>query len=95
MKKDIWAQIGSTFASLLFVSAMLQRYFPHHLQVRIERCFHKFANSFNPYIEIIFHEFSGEYLKRSEAYIAIEYYLSSKSTEVEVEFYVPFTNKAH
>ncbi|GMY13555.1 AAA-ATPase At3g28580 [Fagus crenata] len=81
MKKDIWAQIGSTFASLLFVSAMLQRYFPHHLQVRIERCFHKFANSFNPYIEIIFHEFSGEYLKRNEAYIAIEYYLSSKSTE--------------
>lgn len=78
---DLWTRLGSVVASLFFVWSMAQRYFPRHLQVLLQRRFQKIAKYFDPYIEINFHEFSGDRYQRSQAYSAIVHYLCSKSTE--------------
>ncbi|KAF3444737.1 hypothetical protein FNV43_RR14430 [Rhamnella rubrinervis] len=79
--KDMWTQLGSALASLFFVWTMLQRYFPPHLQLLIDRHFDKLAKYFDPNVQITFHEFPSDRLQRNQAYTAIEHYLSSKSTE--------------
>ena len=80
LMKDLFAQLGSSIASLMFIWAMFHRYFPHHLQSSIERLSDRFLNLFYPYIQIKFHEFSRDSFRRNEAYTAIETYLGSKST---------------
>nr|POE80214.1 aaa-atpase asd, mitochondrial [Quercus suber] len=59
---------------------MFDKYFPHHLRSLILSHAKKLTSFVYPYIQINFPEFTGEYLKRSEAYAAIETYLSSKSS---------------
>ena len=77
---EIWSLFGSKLASILFMWAMIQRYLPHQFHTLIERFSDKLANLFNPYIEVRFFEYSGSYMRSSEAFSAIGHYLSSKSS---------------
>ncbi|KAH7554011.1 hypothetical protein ACOSQ2_029319 [Xanthoceras sorbifolium] len=77
----MFAQLGSTFGSLFIVWTMFQRFFPLHLQTYVDKYLKRLVKFFDPYIQIKFYEYSSDRFRRSEAYIAIENYLSSKSTE--------------
>lgn len=77
---DIFANIGSIIASLMFLWAMFQQYFPYQLRNQIEKYSQRLVTLVYPYIQITFHELTGERLMRSEAYSAIENYLSSKAS---------------
>ncbi|KAK4603922.1 hypothetical protein RGQ29_012436 [Quercus rubra] len=74
---ETWSQLGSLIATAMFRWAMFDKYFPHHLRSLILSHTKKLTSLVYPYIQIKFPEFTGEYLKRSEAYAAIETYLSS------------------
>lgn len=77
---EMWAQLGSAIAGLMVISAMFQQYFPYQLRAYVERYIHKLVSFVYPYVEITFHEYTGERLKRSEAYTAIQNYLGAKSS---------------
>ncbi|XP_061367690.1 AAA-ATPase ASD, mitochondrial-like [Gastrolobium bilobum] len=74
------ANLGSIIASLMVVWAMLQQFFPYQLRNQIEKYSQQLMTFVYPYIQITFHEFTGERLMRSEAYSAIENYLSTKAS---------------
>ncbi|KAL4601395.1 hypothetical protein ACB092_11G269800 [Castanea dentata] len=80
MMGETWSQLGSLIATAMFLWAMFDKYFPHHLRSLILSHTKKLTSFVYPYIQIKFPEFTGEHLKRSEAYAAIETYLSSKSS---------------
>ncbi|KAI5392963.1 hypothetical protein KIW84_060205, partial [Lathyrus oleraceus] len=80
-QSDMFAQIGSLIASLMFIWAIFQQYFPYQLRNQLEKYSQKLATLIYPYIQITFHEFTGEQkLMRSEAYSSIENYLSTKAS---------------
>ncbi|KAL4601385.1 hypothetical protein ACB092_11G269100 [Castanea dentata] len=80
MMGETWSQLGSLIATAMFLWAMFDKYFPHHLRSLILSHTKNLTSFVYPYIQIKFPEFTGEYFKRSEAYAAIETYLSSKSS---------------
>uniref|UniRef100_A0A0A0LFC6 Uncharacterized protein n=1 Tax=Cucumis sativus TaxID=3659 RepID=A0A0A0LFC6_CUCSA len=77
---QLWNNVGSLMATPLFVWAIIQQYFPYHLRAHIERYAHKFIGFLYPYITITFPEYTGERLRKSEAFTAIHNYLSSRSS---------------
>ncbi|KAK7381322.1 hypothetical protein VNO78_33936 [Psophocarpus tetragonolobus] len=77
---DTFAHVGSLIASMMFVWAMFKQFFPYQLSNQIEKYTQRMVAVVYPYIQITFHEFTGERLMRSEAYSAIENYLSSKAS---------------
>ncbi|CAN6708691.1 unnamed protein product [Malus baccata var. baccata] len=76
----IFANFGSVIGGLMFVWAIFQQYFPYELRRHVEKYSQRMVGYVYPYIQITFNEFTGERLMRSEAYSAIENYLSSKSS---------------
>ncbi|CAJ1946903.1 unnamed protein product [Sphenostylis stenocarpa] len=81
MMGELWAQMGSLMATMVFMYTMFERFFPPHFRDRLQAYTQKMTNHFNPYIQITFPEFSGERLKKSEAYTAIQTYLSANSSQ--------------
>ncbi|CAO2820883.1 unnamed protein product [Amaranthus hypochondriacus] len=79
--KDLLTHFGSVIASLMFFWAIFQQYFPPHLRTHFDKYSQKFTTLFYPYIQITFYEATGERFMRSEAYVAIENYLSSNSSK--------------
>ncbi|XP_011078941.1 AAA-ATPase ASD, mitochondrial-like isoform X2 [Sesamum indicum] len=77
---EIFAQLGSILAAFMFMKAIIEQYFPHHLRSSVEKHSQKLLTFLSPYVQITFNEFTGERLFRSEAYSAIETYLSSNSS---------------
>ncbi|KAK4392499.1 AAA-ATPase ASD, mitochondrial [Sesamum angolense] len=77
---EIFAQLGSILAAFMFMKAILEQYFPHHLRSSVEKHSQKLLSFLSPYVQITFNEFTSERLIRSEAYSAIETYLSSNSS---------------
>ncbi|XVF58187.1 hypothetical protein PTKIN_Ptkin07bG0043700 [Pterospermum kingtungense] len=77
---ELWPNLGSIMGSLVFIYAMFKQFFPDHLQDYFEKYFKKLVSFAYPYVEITFDEFTGERMKRSEAYFAIKTYLSNKSS---------------
>ncbi|RDX69279.1 AAA-ATPase ASD, mitochondrial, partial [Mucuna pruriens] len=77
---DMFGHIGSIIGSLMFVWAMFKQFFPYQLSNQIEKYSQRLVSFVYPYIQITFHEFTGERLMRSEAYSAIENYLSLKAS---------------
>ncbi|KAI8032286.1 hypothetical protein LOK49_LG01G03880 [Camellia lanceoleosa] len=77
---EMLTQLGSTMAGLMFIWAMFKQYFPFDLQNHIEQYAHKLIGLVYPYIQITFHEYSGDGFERSKAYAAIERYLSTNSS---------------
>ncbi|XWS32830.1 hypothetical protein CRYUN_Cryun22dG0023700 [Craigia yunnanensis] len=78
--RDMIAHLGSIIASLMFIWAVFQQYFPYEFRSYIEKYSKRLVSFVYPYIQITFNEFTGERLMRSEAYSAIESYLSSTSS---------------
>ncbi|KAH9676277.1 AAA-ATPase ASD [Citrus sinensis] len=77
---ELWATLGSVMASVMFASAIFKQYFPYQLQGYVEKYSQKLFRILYPYIEMTFHEFSGDRLKRSEAFSAIQNYLSTTAS---------------
>ncbi|ESR44291.1 hypothetical protein CICLE_v10011449mg [Citrus x clementina] len=77
---ELLATLGSVMASVMFVSAIFKQYFPYQLWGYVEKYSQKLFRILYPYIEITFHEFSGDRLKRSEAFSAIQNYLSTTAS---------------
>ncbi|KAI3505426.1 hypothetical protein L1887_27555 [Cichorium endivia] len=73
-------QLGSMMASAMFVWAIFQQWFPEELGNHIEKYVRRLLGILNPYITISFYEYNGDEYERSEAYIAIERYLSNNSS---------------
>ncbi|KAF3437109.1 hypothetical protein FNV43_RR19862 [Rhamnella rubrinervis] len=78
---EMWTTMGSTIASFMFVWAIVRQYCPYELRRCFEKYTHRFMGYFYPYIRISIHEFSGDRLKRSEAYAAVEAYLSTNTSK--------------
>ncbi|KAH7847294.1 hypothetical protein Vadar_024338 [Vaccinium darrowii] len=78
---EMWTQIGSSLAGLMFIWAMFKQYCPFEMQGQFQKYAQKLVSLVYPYIHITFHEFSAEgFHERSKAYAAIERYLSTNST---------------
>ncbi|KAJ7974467.1 AAA-ATPase [Quillaja saponaria] len=78
---QMWTQLGSLIASIMFVYAMYDKYFPYQVRRRLQFYTQKWMNFIYPYIQITFHEYTGErYMKRSEAFMNIKTYLSKNSS---------------
>ncbi|KAH7845619.1 hypothetical protein Vadar_004110 [Vaccinium darrowii] len=81
MGGEMWTQLGSSLAGLMFIWAMFKQYFPFDVEEPIKKYTQKLASLFYPYIHITFHEHTGDgFGRRSKAYAAIERYLSTNST---------------
>ncbi|XP_062106721.1 AAA-ATPase ASD, mitochondrial-like [Humulus lupulus] len=78
--KESLAQLGSYLGGLMFLWAIFQQFFPNQLRNYLEKYSLRFASHLYPYIQIRFNELTGERLMRSEAYSAIENYLSTNSS---------------
>lgn len=78
---EMWAAMGSTIASFMFVWAIVRQYCPYEVRRYFEKYTHRIMGFFYPYIKISIHEFTGDRLKRSEAYAAVEAYLSVNSSK--------------
>lgn len=78
---EMWATMGSTIASFMFVWAIVRQYCPYEVRRFFEKYTHRLMGYFYPYIRISFHEFVGDRLKRSEAYAAVEAYLSANTSK--------------
>jgi ATP-dependent 26S proteasome regulatory subunit len=78
---EMWATMGSTIASFMFLWAIIRQYCPYELRRFLEKYTHRLTGFFYPYIRISFHEYTGDRLKRSEAYAAVEAYLSANSSK--------------
>ncbi|KAM7267084.1 hypothetical protein ACFE04_009250 [Oxalis oulophora] len=77
---EIYTQIGSAIAGLMFAYAMFEQYFPYQFRDYFKRYSKKIFSFVYPYVEIKFDELSGEKMKRSEAFFAIQNYLTAHST---------------
>ncbi|XP_068643586.1 AAA-ATPase ASD, mitochondrial-like [Aristolochia californica] len=76
-----WSSLGSAAASLMFLWAVTSQYFPHGLQMYLQKYIDKIWSFVYPYVEITFKEYSGERMKRSEVYASIQTYLSATTAK--------------
>ncbi|KAL1214828.1 AAA-ATPase ASD [Cardamine amara subsp. amara] len=77
---EVWTNTGSALASIVFIYTIFERFFPYRLREHFEPLAQRFIGIFYPYIQIKFHEYSGERFKRSDAYDAIQSYLRKDSS---------------
>ncbi|CAL9224145.1 unnamed protein product [Arabidopsis halleri] len=77
---EVWTNTGSALASLVFIYTIFERFFPYRLREHFEPLAQRLIGFIYPYIQITFHEYSGERFKRSDAYDAIQSYLSKDSS---------------
>lgn len=77
---EVWTNIGSAVASLVFIYTIFERFFPYHLRENFEPLVQRFINLFYPYIQIKFFEYSGERFERNDDYATIQNYLSKDSS---------------
>ncbi|CAA7395326.1 unnamed protein product [Spirodela intermedia] len=78
---EMWAGLSSALAGIMFMWMAAQRFIPMELYDHAQKWTGKLANRLWPYVHISFPEFTGERMKRSEAYVAIEAYLAATSTD--------------
>ncbi|KAK8607205.1 hypothetical protein V6N13_052949 [Hibiscus sabdariffa] len=74
-----FAVVYST-ATMVFVYTVARQHFPQHLVDGVEKYGRKLVNFAFPYSQITFPEFTDAYMRRSEAFTAIQNYLSEKSS---------------
>ncbi|KAH8480971.1 hypothetical protein H0E87_031027 [Populus deltoides] len=77
---DMFTQVGSVIASVMFAWAMFKQYCPYSVQEYFDKYSKRAFTFVYPYIQISFNEFTGGRFMRSEAYSAIENYLGSRSS---------------
>ncbi|KAE8669067.1 hypothetical protein F3Y22_tig00112259pilonHSYRG00016 [Hibiscus syriacus] len=86
---DMSLDLGSTMATfaivystatMVFFYTMAREHLPQYLLDGIEKYGRKLANLAFPYSQITFPEFTNAYMRRNEAFTAIQNYLSEKSS---------------
>ncbi|XP_072987174.1 AAA-ATPase ASD, mitochondrial-like [Typha latifolia] len=77
---ETWAGFGSAIASFMFLFAMVKQYFPYQLQAYFTAYTTKIVSFVYPYIQITIPEYR-ERMKRSDAFSAVEAYLSSSCSQ--------------
>jgi AAA+ superfamily predicted ATPase len=77
----MWANMGSSIATLMFVWTIIRKYCPSVLRRSFENYTRRLMGYFNPYIRISFREFKRGSLRSSPAYAAVEAYLSANSSK--------------
>ncbi|XP_010450740.1 PREDICTED: AAA-ATPase ASD, mitochondrial [Camelina sativa] len=78
---EVWTNTGSALASLVFIYTIFERFFPaHRLREHFEPLAQRLVGLVYPYLQITFHEYSGQRFKRSDVYDAIQSYLSKDSS---------------
>ncbi|XWS30294.1 hypothetical protein CRYUN_Cryun24cG0104600 [Craigia yunnanensis] len=95
MMGEMWSHVGSTMGTLMLVYTIFKKFFPYHLQDYFENYFKKLVSFAYPYVQITFDEFTGERMKRSEAYYAIKTYLSDKSSASAKRLKVDVVHDSH
>ncbi|KAK2632974.1 hypothetical protein EUGRSUZ_L00794 [Eucalyptus grandis] len=65
---EMWGDLGSFMAALMFARAMFKQYFPFQLRMHVEAYALKAVGHVYPYVQIKFPEFAGERLEQCEAY---------------------------
>ncbi|KAL3723231.1 hypothetical protein ACJRO7_035417 [Eucalyptus globulus] len=81
--REMFASFGSTIGGLAFICVMFprwQQYVPPQIRALLDRGVNKLMNLFYPYVLIVFSEFEGDRLARSETYMAIQSYLKEHAT---------------
>ncbi|XP_065876825.1 AAA-ATPase ASD, mitochondrial-like [Euphorbia lathyris] len=78
---EMWATMGSTIASFMFLWAIFRQYCPYEVRRHLEKYTQRIMGFLYPYIKISIHEYTGDGLKRSDAYAAVEAYLSVNSSK--------------
>uniref|UniRef100_A0A6N2L250 AAA+ ATPase domain-containing protein n=1 Tax=Salix viminalis TaxID=40686 RepID=A0A6N2L250_SALVM len=78
---EVWATMGSTIASFMFIWAIIRQYCPYEVRFYFAKYTQRIMSFFYPYIKISIHEYTGDRLERSEAYAAVEAYLSINSSK--------------
>ncbi|KAF9625526.1 hypothetical protein IFM89_023837 [Coptis chinensis] len=73
--------LGSSIATVMFLFAIFQQYLPYQLRGYVEKYAQRLFGFFNPYVQIKIHEYTGERFEQSEAYAAIQTYLSTNSSK--------------
>ncbi|EXB47696.1 hypothetical protein L484_010480 [Morus notabilis] len=76
----MFSHVGSIMASVMFVYAMFQQYFPYQFLSYFAKYSDKVLGFVYPYIRIKFDEYPGDRFKRNEVYTAIKTYLSANSS---------------
>ncbi|GKU97053.1 hypothetical protein SLEP1_g10236 [Rubroshorea leprosula] len=67
-------------SKIMIFNFLFDKLIPSSIKGYIERYGQKIVNSLNPYIKISFDEFSGDRLRRNEAFSPIQHYLREKSS---------------
>ncbi|KAI4374553.1 hypothetical protein MLD38_012534 [Melastoma candidum] len=85
MMTAVFATMGSTLASLMFiwavlVWAVLLQDCPYKVRRFAEGHARRFSAFLEPYVQISVHEISGDGMRRSEGYAAVEAYLSTNTS---------------
>ncbi|KAF9609119.1 hypothetical protein IFM89_013373 [Coptis chinensis] len=80
---NVWGTngIGSSIANIMFFHAMFRQYIPQRLLDLIDKYVQKWLTFVNSDIQITISEYTGDRFKRSEAYTAIQAYLSTNSSK--------------
>ncbi|XP_065878186.1 AAA-ATPase ASD, mitochondrial-like [Euphorbia lathyris] len=78
---ELWLQLSSAITGIVVAWTMFNRFIPYQFRIYFDRYSQKFISLFYPYLQITFHEYTGERFKRSEAYAAIQNYLSANSSK--------------
>ncbi|KAF3437107.1 hypothetical protein FNV43_RR19860 [Rhamnella rubrinervis] len=76
------ATVGSSMATLMFVWSVISQYLPYELHHIIRKLKLRLKDLLYPYVKITINEFRDKALsnRRSDAYVAVEAYLSSINT---------------
>ncbi|OWM69789.1 AAA-ATPase ASD, mitochondrial-like [Punica granatum] len=78
--RDLLMHLSSAVGGLMIILTLFQTHFPPHLRDLLEKYTSKLVRLWYPYIQITFPEYTGERLKKSDVYIAIQSYLTEKAT---------------
>lgn len=81
MEERVWSGLGQAIAGVMFIWAMASKLLPADLHTYFIKRTRKLWGFFRPYIDITFHEYSGERFRRSEAYATIQTYLSATTSK--------------
>ncbi|KAL9297142.1 hypothetical protein ACSQ67_023038 [Phaseolus vulgaris] len=76
-----WTMLGSFTATVMIAYTVFDKFIPAHIRSYVQIYAHKLIGFLSPYIQITFPEFSGERLKHSELFTAIQTYLVETSSQ--------------
>ncbi|BAT83417.1 hypothetical protein LR48_Vigan03g028600 [Vigna angularis] len=76
-----WSLLGSFTATIMIAYTVFDKFIPNHIRSYVQIYAHKLVGFLSPYIQITFPEFSGERLKHSELFTAIQTYLVQNSSQ--------------